>query len=295
MNLEGCYTALVTPFENGQIQYDVLRKLVERQVASGVSGIVPVGTTGESPTLAFDEHKQVITEVIKSVAGRCQVVAGTGGNSTAEALELTEYAYREGADATLQVTPYYNKPTQEGLYRHFAAIAEVGLPVMLYNIPGRTGIEISLDTVRRLATYDTVVAIKEAAGDTDRVVAIRQSTDIVVLSGDDAMTLPMMAVGASGVVSVASNLVPGDVVAMTSSALNGDFSSALAIHQRLFDLFRTLFIETNPVPIKAAMAMANLINEEYRLPLCPMSNDTRSKLQATLDALDRTADGGASS
>jgi 4-hydroxy-tetrahydrodipicolinate synthase len=284
MQLHGCYTALVTPFADGAVCYDTLRQLVEEQVAGGVDGIVPVGTTGESPTLDMHEHEKVIGTVIDTVSGRCKVIAGTGGNSTAEALELTRHARDAGADATLQVTPYYNKPTQEGLYRHFAAVAELGLPVMLYNVPGRSGVPIDVATVARLASVDNIVAVKEAGGSADRVSDILSRCDITVLSGDDPLTLPMMVLGAKGVVSVASNLLPGEVTRCVHLALEGNFEAARAEHYKLYELYKTFFIETNPIPIKTAMALTGKVNEEFRLPLSPISAGNR---QTLIDALRR--------
>lgn len=283
LNLTGCFTAIVTPFDNGRVCYATLQRLVEEQIAAGVAGLVPVGTTGESPTLTVDEHKQVIETVIAAANRRCLIIAGTGGNATEEALELTLFAKSAGADATLQVTPYYNKPTQEGLYRHFSMVAEQGgLPVVLYNVPGRTGVGIAVETVRRLRAHQAVVAIKEASGSVDRVSEILDSCDITVLSGDDMLTLPMIAVGATGVISVASNVVPEAVVQLTREALAGNYAAAREIHRRYYRLFTTLFIETNPIPVKAAMAMAGKIKEEYRMPLCPMASSSRSKLAEVL-------------
>lgn len=279
MTLQGCYTALVTPFDNGQVAFSTLRELVEMQIAGGIDGIVPVGTTGESPTLGFEEHQKVIETVVETVAGRCTVIAGTGANSTAEALELTRHAKDCGADLSLQVTPYYNKPTQEGLYQHFSTVAEVGLPIVLYNVPGRTAAEIKIETVARLAANANVAAVKEAGGSVDRVSETLACCDITVLSGDDALTFPMMAVGASGVISVASNLDPAGVTRLTHLALDGDYQGARQEHYRLYALFKTLFIETNPIPIKAAMAMVGKIKEEYRLPLVPMADANRDALR----------------
>lgn len=282
MRLEGCYTALVTPFKDtGAVDYETLRKLVKRQVESGVQGIVPVGTSGESPTLNFDEHTKVIETVIEAVNGSCTVIAGTGANSTAEAVELTRGARKMGADATLQVTPYYNKPTQEGLYRHFAAVAEEGgLPVVLYQVPGRTGREIAVDTIERLAEQAGVVAVKEACPDIDRTSEIlNRCGDICVLSGDDSMTLPRMIVGGSGVISVASNLIPEEVAEMTGSALKGEWERAQQLHKKLYPLYRDLFVTTNPIPIKGAMAMAGLLQEVYRLPLCNMTDSEKEKVR----------------
>ena len=283
MELQGCYTALVTPFRNGAVDYDALRRLVEEQVAGGVAGLVPVGTTGESPTLDHEEHIKVIETVVAVVAKRCQVIAGTGANATAEALALTRRAARLGVDATLQVTPYYNKPTAEGMYRHFATLAdEGGLPVVLYNVPGRTGKEIDLKTVKRLAAHPQVVAIKEAAGSVDRVSQILDCCSLTVLSGDDALTLPMMAVGATGVISVVSNILPAEVSRLVALALANDWPAARQLHYRLYPLFRDLFVETNPIPVKAALAMLGTIAEEYRLPLCAIGDTSRETLRTAM-------------
>ena len=283
MQLQGVYTALVTPFTDGEIDYTQLRELVELQIAGGVDGIVPVGTTGESPTLDCAEHEKLIEEVIKAVDKRCAVIAGTGANSTSEAVELTRHAKAMGADATLQVTPYYNKPTQEGLYRHFSTVAdETGLPVVLYNVPGRSGVPIAVETVARLSKNANIVAVKEAAGSAERVSQIRDVCDITILSGDDALTLPMMSVGAKGVISVASNIIPAEMKEMVDAFAAGDVKKALDIHLKYYCLFRDEFIETNPIPIKTALAMAGIINEEFRLPLCEISDANRAKLAASL-------------
>ena len=285
MSFQGCYTALVTPFRNGAVDYGALRSLVEEQIGAGIDGLVPVGTTGESPTLDFDEHDRVIQAVVEAVNRRCAVIAGTGGNSTDEAIRLTRHAASAGADATLQVTPYYNRPTQEGLYRHFAKVAdEGGLPVVLYNVPSRTGREIEISTIQRLAHNQRIVAIKEAGGSVDRVSMILSVCRIDVLSGDDSLTLPMMAVGAKGVVSVASNVCPALVVQMVRAALSGDWNNARQLHYRGYPLFRDLFVETNPVPVKAALAMMGKIAEEYRLPLCPLKDSNREILAASMRA-----------
>ena len=285
MIIQGVYTALVTPMRNGEVDYDTLRKLVEMQIAGGVAGIVPVGTTGESPTLSYEEHAKVIETVIETANKRCQIIAGTGANCTREAIEMTQAAAADGADGTLQVTPYYNKPTQEGLYRHFSEVADKGgLPVFLYNVPGRSGVAIAESTVARLAKNANVVAIKEAAGSVDRVSAIKNlcGDDITVLSGDDSLTLPMMSVGATGIISVASNIIPAEMSEMVAAFLAGDIAKAQALHAKYYAFFRDQFIETNPIPIKAAMAMAGLIKEEYRLPLCELSASSREKLAATM-------------
>ncbi len=283
MQMQGVYTALVTPFSRGAVDFDKLAELVEFQVSGGVDGIVPVGTTGESPTLSTDEHIKVIEKTIEVANGRCKIVAGTGANSTAEAIELTMAAKKAGADATLQVTPYYNKPTQEGLYRHFSAVADsVGLPVMLYNVPGRSGTPIAIDTIARLSSNPTIVAVKEAGGSADRVSQILDVCDITVMSGDDSLTLPMMSVGAKGIVSVVSNLIPAELKAMVDAFAAGKMSEALAIHKKYYAFFKDVFVETNPIPIKTAMAMKGIIEEEFRLPLCQISPSGREVLTAAL-------------
>ena len=283
LELAGVYTALVTPFRNGVVDYPALRVLLQQQIDAKVAGVVPVGTSGESPTLDVKEHLKVIEETVGFVAGRCQVIAGTGANSTAEALEFTAEAKKIGADASLQVTPYYNKPTQEGVYRHFSTIADrTGLPLVIYNVPGRTGIAVAVETVARLAANPLMVAVKEAGGSVDRVSAIRDVCDITVLSGDDSLTVPMISVGAKGVISVASNVIPADMAAMVRAALAGDFRTAGEMHRKYYPLFRDLFIESNPIPVKAALAELKLIASEYRLPLCEMAPANLQKLKATL-------------
>jgi len=282
----GTFTAIITPFtETGAVDYDCLKALVAKQIEGGIEGIVPVGTTGESPTLDTREHIKVIETVIHAIDGKVKVLAGTGANSTAEALELTREAKALGVDGTLQVTPYYNKPSQEGLYRHFWAVADLGLPVVLYNVPGRCGREIALETVARLASNPNIVAIKEAAGDANRVSAIHALCDLDVLCGDDSLTLPMISTGAVGVVSVASNIIPRAVSDMTRLALAGDFASARALHKKYTPLFRDLFIDTNPVPVKYAAARLGLCREHYRLPLCELSATHKATLDATLSAV----------
>ncbi len=280
---QGAYTAIVTPFNrDGSVDYGKLRALIALQIAGGIDGIVPVGTTGESPTLDFPEHEKVIETTIDACRGKIKVIAGTGANSTSEALELTRHALKAGADASLQVTPYYNKPNQEGLYRHFSAVADLGLPVVLYNVPGRSAREIDVATVARLSKHPQIVAVKEAGGSVDRVSQIRRACDITVLSGDDSLTLPMMSVGARGVVSVASNIAPKPVADMVHAALAGRWDEALRLHMQYYRLFTDLFIDTNPIPIKAAMAMAGLIEEGYRLPLCEMSMALKQRLAECL-------------
>ncbi|MCL1922230.1 MAG: 4-hydroxy-tetrahydrodipicolinate synthase [Kiritimatiellaeota bacterium] len=287
MTLTGTFTALVTPFNaDGGVDYTALRELVQWQTASGVTGIVPVGTTGESPTLEFAEHIKVIEVTVEAAAKKALVVAGTGANATAEALELTREAAHIGADATLQVTPYYNKPNAEGLFRHFSAVADLGLPVVLYNVPGRSGKEIPLDTVVRLAGHPNVVAIKEAAGSVERVSAIANACELTVLSGDDSLALPMISVGAAGVISVASNVIPGEVSALVRLALAGNLVEAREMHRMYYPLFRDLFLDTNPIPVKAALAMMGRILPVYRLPLCEPSEHVREQLLHTLRALN---------
>jgi 4-hydroxy-tetrahydrodipicolinate synthase len=284
--LIGTYTAIVTPFNSdGSVDYSKLRELIGIQGEAGIAGIVPVGTTGESPSLSYEEHNKVIEVTVDACRGRMQVIAGTGANSTTEALELTQHALDAGADATLQVTPYYNKPMQEGLYRHFSAVADLGLPVVLYNVPGRTSREIAVDTIERLAAHPKVVAVKEAGGSVDRVSDILSRCDIAVLSGDDPLTLPMISVGAKGVISVASNVAPQPVVDLVKHALAGEWEPALELHRKYYRLFRDLFLETNPIPVKAAMAMMNRIEERYRLPLNEMSATAKDTLRATMNEL----------
>ena len=285
LNLAGVYTALATPFRNGAVDYPALRALLQEQIDAKVAGVVPVGTSGESPTLDVTEHIKVIEETIKFVNGRCQVIAGTGANSTSEALAFTAEAAKLGADASLQVTPYYNKPTQEGLYRHFSTVADkTGLPVVIYNVPGRTGIAVAIETIARLAKNPLMAAVKEAGGSVDRVSAIRDACDITVLSGDDSLTVPMISVGAKGIISVASNVIPAEMVAMVKAALDGDFKTAGAAHRKYYSLFRDLFIESNPIPVKAALAKLGKISYEYRLPLCEMAPANLEKLCATMRA-----------
>ena len=286
MIFKGTYTAMVTPFNaSGSVDYGKLRELVEEQVAAGVEGLVPVGTSGESPTLSMEEHSRVVEFVAETANRRVQVVAGTGANSTAEALRLTREALEMGVDASLQVCPYYNKPNQEGLYRHFSTIADLGLPIILYNVPSRTGRDISLDTVVRLSKHPNVAAVKEASGSVARVSATVDACDLAVLSGDDMLAFPMIAVGARGVISVASNVAPALVSKMINAALANDMATAAARHKRLYRLFRDLFIDTNPIPVKCALALMGRIEEVYRLPLCETSDACRAQIRATLAEL----------
>ena len=283
MKIQGLYTALVTPFRNGAVDYDRLTKLVEMQISYGVDGISPVGTTGESPTLSFEEHERVIATVVQLVNGRCKVLAGSGANSTAEALHLTRHAKADGADFSLQVAPYYNKPTQEGLYRHFATIADsCDIPIVIANLPRRSGISVSAETIARLAKNCNVAGVKEASGSVDRVSEILDLCDIPVLSGDDALTVPMMSVGAVGVVSVASNIIPKEMKQLVDLCSAGAFDQARAMHRKLYKFFKAMFVETNPIPVKAGMAIRGLLDEEYRLPLCPPSDKNREFLRQIL-------------
>ncbi len=285
MEFKGLYTALVTPFNNGNVDFEKIKELVDIQLEAGVDGIVPMGTTGESPTLTTGDHLKVIGTVIKKVDGHCQVIAGTGANATFEAVLQTSAAKKMGADASLQVTPYYNKPTQEGLYRHFSKVADVGLPIVLYNVPGRSSLAIAIETIKRLSTHPYIVAVKEAGGSVDRVSEILDCCDIAVLSGDDALTLPMMSVGAKGVISVASNLYPKPFKEMIDAGLAGNWNKAREIHFKYYRLMKAIFVETNPAPIKAAMARVGLINEEYRLPICPISEASKKILFDTMDSI----------
>jgi 4-hydroxy-tetrahydrodipicolinate synthase len=279
----GAYTAIVTPFNrDGQVDYGKLRELIALQIAAGINGIVPVGTTGESPTVDFDEHEKIVEVTIAACKGKIKVIAGTGANSTAEAIQLTKHALSAGADGTLQVTPYYNKPNQEGLYRHFSAVADLGLPVVLYNVPGRSAREIDVATIARLSKHPKIVCVKEAGGSVDRVSQILRACNITVLSGDDSLTLPMMSLGAKGIISVASNIAPKAVADMVHAATAGRWNEALALHMKYYRLFTDIFIDTNPIPIKAAMAMAGLIEETYRLPLCETTDANKAKLAECL-------------
>jgi 4-hydroxy-tetrahydrodipicolinate synthase len=287
----GTITALVTPFKNQQVAFDDLKKLVSYQIKGGINGLVPVGTTGESPTLSHDEHMDVVRATVEYAAGRVPVIAGTGSNSTHEAVELTELAHAAGADAMLVVAPYYNKPSPEGVFRHFAAIAEVtDKPIILYSIPSRCGIEIGVPTIERLhAKFSHIRIIKEAGGSVDRVDQIKHAlgADFTVLSGDDSLTLPFMSVGAEGVISVASNIFVREVGKMVQLALANDFAKATKVHRRLYPAFKTLFIEPNPVPVKVALARAGVISSaEVRAPLCEMGEATGIALEKVLAALD---------
>ena len=288
MKIEGTITAMVTPFDkDGAVDYGALKAFVDWQCENGVEGICAVGTSGESPTLSHEEHHKVIEKTIEYAAGRVKIIAGTGANSTAEAISLTKATIASGgADATLQVTPYYNKPNPEGIYRHFATVADLGLPVVLYNVPGRSGKEIPLDVVARLAKHPNVTAIKEAAGSVDRVSAIQNlCPGLTVLSGDDSLTLPMISVGASGVISVASNVIPREMSDFVRMALAGDMAGARTRHAKYYPLFHDLFIDTNPVMVKEALALMGRIPATFRLPLCETTPANREQMRKTLAAL----------
>ncbi len=281
----GCMVAIVTPFHEGEVDYRTLEELVEFQLESGIDAIVPVGTTGESPTLTHQEHKKVIERVVRAVDGKVPVIAGTGSNSTAEAIEYTEFARKIGADASLQVAPYYNKPTQEGFYQHFKAIAdEVNIPIVLYNIPGRCGgAGMTPETIARLGEIENIVAVKEATGSLDQASEIAMRSDIAIISGDDSLTLPLASVGAKGVISVVANIVPADVKAMTDLILEGDFVSARRWHRKLFVLAKSLLsMATNPIPIKAAMSMLDMSSDEMRLPMLPLDESKKQHLHQIL-------------
>jgi 4-hydroxy-tetrahydrodipicolinate synthase len=287
----GTFTAVVTPFRNGDVDFAAFEKLVETQIAAGITGVVAVGTTGESPTLTHEEKEKVIQRTVKIANGRCKVLAGTGTNSTRGAIEATKFAEKAGVDGALLVAPYYNKPSQEGLFRHFKAIADAtSLPVMLYNIPGRCAVDIAADTVVRLAeTCRNIVSIKEASGSVERVAELRRRLpqEFTILSGDDSLTLPFMAVGAVGIVSVASNLFPAELCALVRACDSGDYKSAESLHRKLFPLFKDLFIEPNPVPAKTALAWRGAMSAEVRLPLCEMSDANQTRLRKTVEEFEK--------
>jgi 4-hydroxy-tetrahydrodipicolinate synthase len=288
----GTFTALVTPFRDGAIDAPAFERLIEDQIAAGIDGIVAIGTTGETPTLSHDEREEVIRRAVQIARGRCQVLAGTGSYSTSDAIAATRAAEKMGVDGVLVVAPYYNKPSQEGLFRHFHAIAgATRLPIMLYNIPARCGVDISAATVERLAgACGNIVSIKEASGSVDRVAELRARlpNEFTILSGDDGLTVPFMSLGAVGVVSVASNLLPAEVRALVGAFAAGDVADARRRHLRLAPLFKDLFIEPNPVPVKTALAWRGAMSNEVRLPLCEMSAQNEARLRRTLDAFDGT-------
>lgn len=282
---KGSITALVTPFRNGEVDEGAFKRLIEFQIANGTNGLVPCGTTGESATLSYDEHDKVIELSIEAAAGRVPVIAGTGSNSTNETVLLTKHAKKAGAAAALLITPYYNKPTQQGLYEHYRKVAEeVDIPLILYNVPGRTSVNMLPETVARLSEIGNIVGIKEATGNLQQVSDVIEFSrkGFIVLSGDDFTTLPLLAIGGHGVISVTSNVAPKEMSRMVNSFLSGDVEEAKALHFRLQALHRAMFLETNPVPVKTALAVMGLTQEEFRLPLTKMSEGARSKLMNTL-------------
>src|SRR5881296_398678 len=287
----GTFTALVTPFRDSAIDTSAFAKLIESQIAAGITGVVAVGTTGESPTLSHEEREQAIRLAVTIANKRCQVIAGTGSNATEHAIADTKMAEKLGADGALLVAPYYNKPSQEGLFRHFKAIAEsTSLPIILYNIPGRCSVDINPETVVRLAKEcRNIVSIKEASGSVERVSDLRRRLpeSFTILSGDDSLTLPFMSVGATGVVSVTSNLFPAEVCGLVRACESGDFKSATQLHRKLLPLFKDLFIEPNPVPVKTALGWRGVISGEVRLPLCEMSEENQARLRKTLEEFER--------
>lgn len=282
----GSFVALVTPFRNGKVDEAKLRELVEMHAANGTDGLVPCGTTGESPTLSHDEHKRVVEIVVEAARKRMKILAGTGSNSTSEAIELTRHAEKAGADGALVVNPYYNKPTQEGLYRHFRAVAEsVALPIVVYNIQSRTAVNIETATMSRLVKdVKNIKGVKEASGSLDQMsqVIAACGPGFSVLSGDDNLTLPLMAVGGHGVISVIANILPRETADMVHAALENDIKRARELHYRLFPMARAAFLETNPIPIKEAMAMAGMLEPEFRLPMCRMSEANREVLRGII-------------
>jgi 4-hydroxy-tetrahydrodipicolinate synthase len=283
MEFTGNMVALVTPFRNGSLDRDAFAALIERVIAGGASAVVPCGTTGESPTLSHTEHDEVVRLAVETVDDRVHVIAGAGSNSTSEAVRLTKAAAENGADAVLSVNPYYNKPTQAGMIEHFRHVADAsGLPVVLYDIPGRCGVGLDPATLVTLAEHENIRAIKVATGRAEDVSFITANTDLAALSGDDALTLPMMSLGARGVISVISNLLPAHMTRLVHSALEGDFSAARREHDQLLPLMNTMFVESNPAPIKAALARIGLITNELRLPLCPITAASNSRLEKDL-------------
>jgi 4-hydroxy-tetrahydrodipicolinate synthase len=282
---EGTYTALITPFRDGAVDEPALRNLIREQIAAGVDGIVPCGSTGESATMNHAEHQRVIAISVEEAAGKVKVIAGTGSNNTAEAISLTTYAKKAGADAALLISPYYNKPTQEGHVAHYRAIADAsGLPLFVYNIPGRTGVNILPETIAKMAEHPMIVGVKEASGSLDQISRVIQLTEgrMTVLSGDDSLTLPLIAVGGHGVIAVVSNILPGKTVAMVRAARAGDFETARKLHYELLPILQVLFTETNPIPVKAAMAMLGKCGPELRMPLTPITEPNRKRLEAVL-------------
>jgi 4-hydroxy-tetrahydrodipicolinate synthase len=282
---QGSFVAIVTPFRNEAVDFETLAKLIEFQIENGTDGIIPCGTTGESATLSHEEHDQVVEFVVRKVNRRIKVIAGAGSNSFREALRLTRHAQEVGADGALVITPYYNKPTQRGMLEHFGRLAkETEIPLVLYNVPARTGVCLDPQIVAQLAKVPRIVAIKEATGSVDQVNQILDLCDITVLSGDDMLTFPIMAVGGKGVISVAANVLPREVSRMVHAALEGRWDEGRKIHFQLYKLFKAMFIETNPIPAKTALALMGKISEEFRLPLCSMEEGNRARLIKVLEA-----------
>ena len=282
---EGVYVAIPTPFKGGKVDTEALKNHIEFLINSGVNGIVPCGTTGESATLSYEEHEEVIAFTIEQSKGRVKVIAGTGSNSTAEAIRLTKFAEEVKADGALLITPYYNKPNQEGLYRHFKAVAEtVSIPIVLYNVPGRTGVNMLPETVARLSEIENIVAIKEATGSTNVATEIINlcGDKIEVLSGDDLTFFPLLSVGAKGVISVTANVVPEKVVEMYRAFVSGNYERASQLHRELYPLSKAMFIDTNPIPVKTALAMMGRMEKEFRLPLCPTTPEKEAVIEKTL-------------
>lgn len=284
---KGSMVALVTPFKDGKVDEKALEALVEFHIKNGTSALVPCGTTGESATLSYEEHDRVIELVIKSAAGRVPVIAGTGSNSTEEAIALTKHAKKAGAQASLQVSPYYNRPTQKGLYLHFKAIAEaVDIPIILYNIASRTGVNIEPETFVKLAEIKNIIGVKEASGSLEQMSRIRNMCPkkFLLISGDDALTLPVMAIGGVGVISVVANIIPQDVALMCDAASEGNIKKAEILHYKMLNLVKSMFIETNPIPVKTAMSLMKLCSPDLRLPMCQMNDDNKEKLVKELKA-----------
>ncbi|MDR0800385.1 MAG: 4-hydroxy-tetrahydrodipicolinate synthase [Endomicrobium sp.] len=285
----GVYTALITPFKDGKVDFDVLKRLIENQYENGVDGIVPCGTTGESPTLTYEEHETVIEFCVKNAKGRIKVLAGTGSNSTDEAIHFTRSAKNAGCDGALVVSPYYNKPTQKGLYLHFKTIADtVNIPIVLYNIAGRTSVNIEPATIAKLfKDCKNIIGVKEASGSVDQMSVIKSLVpDIELLSGDDALTLPLLSIGGVGVISVLSNIVPSEIVSLVKTFEKGDIKEAMKIHYRLFPLIKSMFIETNPIPVKTAASLLGMCRADLRLPICEMEETNRLKLEKILKDFD---------
>ncbi len=289
-NFEGSMVALVTPFRNGKVDEKALHKLLDFHIQRRTDAVIPCGTTGESATLSHEEHRHVMSLVVEHVKGKLPVICGAGSNNTAEALGLIQYAQKIKADGVLVVTPYYNRPTQEGLYRHYQFLAsKTEIPMVLYNVPGRTGVSLAPETIARLAKLPTVVAIKEASGNLDQVDQILELCGLTVLSGDDSLTLPMISIGARGVISVTANVVPQLVRDMVHRALEGNLEEARQLHREIYPLSKVLFIETNPIPVKTALGMMKMIYPEFRLPLCEMKKENQAKLRLALKNLGLAA------